>query len=182
MKRSILLVVAATVSALSLGTAQAGEIKASDFYYGLGLGYSKANAGALTDSNGAALTGLLGYNVNQYVGFEADLILTGGFKHSAVDAGTTTTAVSVVGHYPVANALNAYAKIGTSSSTVSYSCTGCTTVLNANANSLLFGIGVEAKGDNGMSYRFGLNHFGVDTEISPSLTVNNFDLTVLKTF
>lgn len=165
MKKKIFTAILASSLATSAMAAEPGAYGLA----GIGLSPMADNAGR---TMAFGINAGVGYNLNRYVGFEAQTGVLGlGNSVSAIPV-----AASVQAFVPVLKGIDLYGKYGTSYTTLS-SGSGATTS-SASGTTSLWGVGLEFSPPGSKeTYRIGVEHYDLAVSPGMSLSTNYLNLT-----
>ncbi len=178
-------VIGAIVAAISMSAS------AGDFYAGLGVGYSPVTGSArISNGDGAAMFGTVGYNVAHDVAAEIGLIEINGWKamtdsasqnqNATIDASVTTT--SIVGFYPFRESADIYVRLGYANAKLTWATNGQSGIVRK--TSMTYGIGVEFGHNEDAAFRIraGLDHYDLSGLPGVPLYTNSLAIGVFRVF
>ena len=153
------------------------EVSASGTYAGFGFGYAPVSGSNLvTSSNGASISGRIGYAWNQHVSTELAIGGIAFVKSGVADVGINMFSASVLGYYPVQEGVDAYAKVGYANASV-----GLNTQLNNVSKSktgLTYGFGAEFGHGEKTSFRLGVDHYDLSAWSTMPISANDFSFSI----
>lgn len=176
----------ATIFMLLISTsADAGE----SFYGGIALGGTFATQSTDTYLPGNSYVGILGYQPNKYIALETNLaytdwkIYSDAQKIQIANASLVSTSISTIGYIPIDPLRKVFGKLGVVNGLYTLiSCSTCTSGESyATSNSLIWGGGISfhTTGTNQPIIRLGFERYGVDTQLSPKLSVDHVYILLL---
>jgi OOP family OmpA-OmpF porin len=150
---------AIAVALLSIASAPA--FADSGLYIGGTLGRaSTSNFGSpLTSSSASVYGGLVGYQINQNFGVEAQYTGAGKFSTATMSGKSDILTIDAVGSMPVSDSFSIYGKIGMGSSKTKVS-DATATYQNASRTALTYGLGVQYAATPNVGIRFGWDRYG----------------------
>jgi OmpA-OmpF porin, OOP family len=166
-------------TALLLSTVVAAPAFAADagFYAGVTLGSGRisvpAALGAATKNSDTIYGGLVGYQLDQNWGVEAQYTGIGKFATATGSGKADALGVTAVGTLPLSDAFSLYGKLGFAQVS-GKSSTG--TLSNANRTSATYGLGVQYNAAPNVGIRFGWDRFGA--AVNKAGVKQNFDSNV----
>ncbi len=166
---------AIAVALLSIATAPA--FADSGFYIGgtLGRASTKSFGTTLTSSSASVYGGIVGYQLNQNFGIEAQYTGAGKFSTATMSGKSDVLALDAVGSMPVSDSLSLYGKIGVGNSKTKVSDTTAT-YQNASRTAATYGLGVQYAATPNVGIRFGWDRYG--SAISNAGVKTNFNSNV----
>ena len=168
---------AIAVALLSIATT-APAFADSGLYIGgtLGRASTKNFGPALTSSSASVYGGIIGYQVNQNFGIEAQYTGAGKFSTATMSGKSDILTIDAVGSMPVSDSFSIYGKIGMGSSKTKVSDTTAT-YQNASRTAVTYGLGVQYAATPNVGIRFGWDRYG--SAVNNAGVKTNFNSNVL---
>ena len=168
---------AIAVALLSITTVPA--FADSGLYIGgtLGRASTKSFGTPLTSSSASVYGGILGYQINQNFGIEAQFTGAGKFSTATMSGKSDILTVDAIGSMPVSDSFSIYGKIGVGSSKTKVS-DATATYQNASRTAATYGLGIQYAATPNVGVRFGWYRYG--SAISNAGVKTNFTANVLS--
>lgn len=167
---------AIAVALLSIAAAPA--FADSGLYIGGTLGRASTNnfGPPLTSSSASVYGGIIGYQLNQNFGIEAQFTGAGKFSTATMSGKSDILTIDAVGSMPVSDSFSIYGKIGMGSAKTKVSDVTAT-YQNASRTAVTYGLGVQYAATPNVGIRFGWDRYG--SAISNAGVKTNFNSNVL---
>ncbi len=156
------------------------------FYGGIGLGGTFATRSTDTYLPGNSYVGVLGFQPNKHIALETNVAYTdwkiysdnNGSRNIQISkASLLSTSLSAIGYIPSGESWGMFGKVGVANGLYTLiSCSTCTSGESyATSNSLIWGGGISfhTAETNQPIIRLGFERYGVDTQLSPKLSVDH---------
>lgn len=149
----------------------------SGLYAGFGFGYAPVSGSSLvTSSNGASISGRVGYAWNKHVSSELALGGIAFVKSGAADVGINMFSASLLAYIPVQERLDAYVKAGYASASVGVGTPPNQTSKRKSGPN--YGFGAEFGHGEKVSYRLGVDHYDLSAWSTMPISANDFSFSM----
>lgn len=150
---------------------------ATGSYAGFGFGYAPVSGSSLvTSSNGASISGRLGYAWSPHVSTELALGGIAFVKSGTADVGINMVSAALLAYMPVQERLDAYVKAGYASASVGFNAAPNT--VSKRKAGLTYGFGAEFGHGEQTSFRLGVDHYDLSAWSTMPISANDFSFSI----